>query len=171
MDKKRKHFHGFHWYWVPTKGWKETCFLKKKLDSVLKLRSTGSPASVLNLKMWILKMRGPQAKNFEFLKTQRGGSAHYGDTFIISWNSNISHSLTWRKTWGKGPKWLKILNKWAFSISLSTPACRRISQGQLKITGHATSGSTLIISCKSNRAKTCRKEPKWQKILRIDHFS
>ena len=69
---------GFIGFECPLRGEKKPAFWKKKLDSVLKLRSTWSPASALNLKMWILKMRGPQAKKFEFLKTQRGGGGGGG---------------------------------------------------------------------------------------------
>ena len=35
--------------------------------------------------------------------------------FIISCNRNISHSFTCPKTWGIGPKWLKILKNNHFS--------------------------------------------------------
>ena len=53
---RRKQFHGFGWFWVPTRSEKKLLLEKENLDSVLKSVSTWSPASVLNLKMWILEI-------------------------------------------------------------------------------------------------------------------
>ena len=56
---RRKQFHGFGWFWVPTRSEKKLLLEKENLDSVLKSVSTWSPASVLNLKMWILEIYSP----------------------------------------------------------------------------------------------------------------
>ena len=67
MDKTESRFMGwwFHgWFWVPTEGWTETSPWKRKFRFSVKAISTWSFAFVLNPKMWILKMRVPQAKNF-----------------------------------------------------------------------------------------------------------
>ena len=55
---------GFGWFWCPLRGERKLLLEQENLDSVLKSISTWSPASILNLKMWILKMRAPQEKNF-----------------------------------------------------------------------------------------------------------
>ena len=51
------------------RGEKKLLLEQKKLDSALKSKHTLSPASSLNLKMWILKMGVLQAKNIEFFKS------------------------------------------------------------------------------------------------------
>ena len=53
----------------PLRAEKKLLLEQENLDSVLKLISTWGPASILILKMWILKMSVQQTKIFEFLKT------------------------------------------------------------------------------------------------------
>ena len=53
----------------PLRGEKKLLLKKENLDSVLKSVSTWSPASVVNLKMWILEIKVPQAKFFEIFKS------------------------------------------------------------------------------------------------------
>ena len=78
------------------------------------------------------------------------------------------HSLTYPKTWGRGPKRLKNTwnwsfliwkngpklgknhQKWSFFIPLNTPPCWSWSQSKLNLIGHATTCDSLIISCNSN---------------------
>ena len=68
MDKK-----AVSWAWlVLSAHWgvnRNYSSKKKNLDLVLNSKSTWSPASILNLKMWILKIRALQTNNFEFLKS------------------------------------------------------------------------------------------------------
>ena len=52
----------------PLRGEKRLLLEQKNLDSVLKSIFTWSSASVLNLKMWRLKTRAPQAEIDEFFK-------------------------------------------------------------------------------------------------------
>ena len=68
MDKKESTFMGLFGFECPLRGEKKLLFEQGDLDSVLKSISTWIPAWILNLKMWILKMRA-QAKLFEFLKS------------------------------------------------------------------------------------------------------
>ena len=53
----------------PLRAEKKLLLEQENLGSVLKLISTWGPASILILKMWILKMSVQQAKISEFLKT------------------------------------------------------------------------------------------------------
>ena len=71
MDNKENSFMGFDDFEEPVRGEKKLLLKQEKLDSVLKsiYIYTWSPASMLNLKMWILKMRMQQANIFEFLKS------------------------------------------------------------------------------------------------------
>ena len=64
MDKKESSFIGLVGFECPLRGEKKLLLEKENLYSVLKSISTWSPASVLNLKMWILKMRGATGKTF-----------------------------------------------------------------------------------------------------------
>ena len=80
----------FGWFWVSIEGWKETAPWTRELDSVLKSISIWSPAYNLNLKMWILKMRAPQAKNFE-----------------IFWNWENGHRMNWPPPKKYNPSLLK----------------------------------------------------------------
>ena len=69
MDDKESSFMGLVGLMDKLRGEKKLLFEEENLDSVFKSISTWSPASILNLKLWILKMRAPQAKCFEFLKS------------------------------------------------------------------------------------------------------
>ena len=53
----------------PLRSEKKLLHEQKNLDLALNSISTWSPASILNLKMWILKIRALQTNNFEFLKS------------------------------------------------------------------------------------------------------
>ena len=64
MDKKESSFIGLVGFECPLKGEKKLLVEKENLESVLNSMSTGSPASVLNLKMLILKRRASQTKHF-----------------------------------------------------------------------------------------------------------
>ena len=68
MNKKESSFMGLVGIERPLRIGKKL-LLEKDLDSVFKSMSPWSPAFALNPKMWILKMRAPQAKLFEFLKS------------------------------------------------------------------------------------------------------
>ena len=57
------------WFWVPTEGWKENAPWTKKFRFSFKVNFHLKPCIILNLKMWILKMRAPQAFFFYFLKS------------------------------------------------------------------------------------------------------
>ena len=64
------HSHDMLWfYWLDGLGGPLKPPKKENLDSVLKSVSTWSPASVVNLKMWILEIKVPQAKFFEIFKS------------------------------------------------------------------------------------------------------
>ena len=69
MDKKESSFMGLIGFECPLKVEKKLLLEQENLGSVLKSISTWSPACVLNLKMWVLKMRALQAKVFEFSKS------------------------------------------------------------------------------------------------------
>ena len=64
---QKEKFHGFDWFWG--RGEKKLLLEQENLDSMFMSISTWSPASILNLRTWILKMRAQQAKNFEILNT------------------------------------------------------------------------------------------------------
>ena len=68
LDRKERSFMSLVGYKCPLMGEKKLLFQQENLDSMLKSIFTWSPASILHLKMWILKMRALQAKSFEFLK-------------------------------------------------------------------------------------------------------
>ena len=68
MNKKESSFMGLVGIEHPLRIGKKL-LLEKDLDSVFKSMSPWSPAFAVNPKMWILKMRAPQAKLFEFLKS------------------------------------------------------------------------------------------------------
>ena len=71
---------------------------------------------------------------------KRFGKTTACSTLIISYNSNISHSLTCPRTWRKGPKQLKkTLQNGQFSMIL-----------QQKTTGYKTTCRSLITSFNSN---------------------
>ena len=57
---------GLEW---PLQGQKKLLLKQENLDSMLKSLTTSSPACILNLKMWILKMRVPQDKISEIFKS------------------------------------------------------------------------------------------------------
>ena len=69
MNKKESSFMGLVGFEFPLRGEKKLLLKKENLDSVLKSVSTWSPASVVNLKMWILEIKVPQAKFFEIFKS------------------------------------------------------------------------------------------------------
>ena len=70
MDKKESSFMGLVGFERLLRDEKKLLLELDNLDAVLKSIFTWSHASVLNLKMWILKMRAPQAKKtFGFLKS------------------------------------------------------------------------------------------------------
>ena len=99
------------------------------------------------------------------------------DILIISCNYNRSHSLVCLKTWGKGPKRLKIPKNNHFLISFCDPLCRLWSQSKIKSIGHATTCEILNISRNSviihslTIPKSWRNGPKRLKILNSEHFS
>ena len=68
MDKKSS-FTGLVTFECPLRGEKKPLLEKENLDSVLKSISTSSLACILNLNMWILKIKAPQVKIFEPLKS------------------------------------------------------------------------------------------------------
>ena len=61
---KKKPVSWFGWFWTPAERWKETAPWKRKFKFSVKSISASSPASVLNLKMGILKVRVRQPKFF-----------------------------------------------------------------------------------------------------------
>ena len=65
MDNKESIFMGFE---CPLRDEKELLIAQENLDSVLRSISSWSPSSVLNLEMWILKMRAPHAQIFWILE-------------------------------------------------------------------------------------------------------
>ena len=65
MDNKESIFMGFE---CPLRDEKKLLIAQEKLDSVLRSISSWSPSSVLNLEMWILKMRVPHAQIFWILE-------------------------------------------------------------------------------------------------------
>ena len=71
MDKKESSFMGLVGFECPLRGQKKLLLQQEILDLVLKSISTWSPTCILNLniEMWILKIRVPQTKIFEFLKS------------------------------------------------------------------------------------------------------
>ena len=60
---KRKQFHRFGWFWIPTEKWKETAPQKRKFRLSIKVNIYLKPCIRLKSEMWILKMRAPRAKN------------------------------------------------------------------------------------------------------------
>ena len=69
MNKKESSFMGLVGFEFPMRGEKKLLLKKENLDSVWKSVSTWSLASVVNLKMWILEIKVPQAKFFEIFKS------------------------------------------------------------------------------------------------------
>ena len=65
MDNKESIFMGFE---CPLRDEKKLLIAQENLDSVLRSISSWSPSSVLNLEMWILKMRAPHAQIFWILE-------------------------------------------------------------------------------------------------------
>ena len=94
---------------------------------------------------------------------------------MTSYNFDISYSLACSKTWGKGPKRLKILKIDHFSYVRALLHAKQDHQVKENTSGNAN--ITLIIPCNSNisRSLTCpkiwAKGHKEQKVLRINHFS
>ena len=66
---KKSSFTGLVTFECPLRGEKKPLLEKENLDSVLKSISTSSLACILNLNMWILKIKAPQVKIFEPLKS------------------------------------------------------------------------------------------------------
>ena len=79
-------------------------------------------------------------------------------TVIVSWNSNLSHSFTFLKTWGKEPK--LIFHNFEHSSLLSS----LIKQKKKKLVMELY--VTLLLTCTKTRAK----RPKGLKTLKNCHF-
>ena len=88
----------------------------------------------------------------------------------------IFHSLTYPKTWGRGPKRLKNTWNWSFLVGFSTPPCWLWSRSKLKSIEHENTFGKLIIphnsniSCSFTHPKTWEKWLKRLKIPENGHF-
>ena len=72
LNKKERSFMSLAGYQCPLRGERKLLLEQENSDSMLKSISNWSPASILNLKMWILKMRALQVWNFEILHFKTG---------------------------------------------------------------------------------------------------
>ena len=72
LNKKERSFMSLAGYQCPLRGENKLLLEQENSDSMLKSISNWSPASILNLKMWILKMRALQVWIFEILHFKTG---------------------------------------------------------------------------------------------------
>ena len=72
LNKKERSFMSLAGYQCPLRGENKLLLEQENSYSMLKSISNWSPASILNLKMWILKMRALQVWIFEILHFKTG---------------------------------------------------------------------------------------------------
>ena len=120
MDKKESSFMGLVGFECPLRGQKKLLLQQEILDLVLKSISTWSSTCILNLniEMWILKIRVPQTKIFEFLKSC---ISEWENVSRMNWSplkKYIKYILSLpHKTTPSPPRPLKLKISWPPSIN------------------------------------------------------